>query len=67
MFCKTVFPDIPDLSIAKMVAGIDVDLFRPDQELRKLARSAVELGVDDMLEQGTVDEALASVAAPAGR
>ena len=66
MFCKTVFPDIPDLSIAKMVAGIDVDLFRPDQELRKLARSAVELGVDDVLEQGTVDEALASVAALPG-
>jgi pyruvate,water dikinase len=66
MFCKTVFPDIPDLSIAKMVAGIDVDLFRPDQELRKLARSAIELGVDDVLEQGTVDEALALVAALPG-
>ena len=44
MFCKQVFPNIPDLSIAKMVAGIDVDLFRPDQELRKLARSAVDEG-----------------------
>ena len=33
-FCKQVFPNIPDLSIAKMVAGIDVDLFRPDEELR---------------------------------
>ena len=37
-FCKQVFPNIPDLAIAKMVAGIDVDLFRPDMELRKLAR-----------------------------
>ena len=40
-FCKQVFPNIPDLSIAKMVAGIDVDLFRPDEELRRLARLAV--------------------------
>ncbi len=52
MFCKQVFPGIPDLSIAKMVQGIDVDLFRPDDELRKLARLAVELGVDDVLEHG---------------
>lgn len=61
MFTKTVFPDIPDLSIAKMVAGIEVDLFRPDQELRKLARLAVEKGVADALCEGSVDEALAKV------
>ena len=30
-----------------MVAGVDVDLFQPDEELKKLARLAVELGVDD--------------------
>jgi pyruvate,water dikinase len=63
MFCKQVFPNIPDLSIAKMVAGIDVDLFRPDQELRKLARSAMEKGVADALCAGTVDEALAAATA----
>ncbi|MEO1232161.1 MAG: PEP-utilizing enzyme [Myxococcota bacterium] len=51
-FCKQVFPDIPDLSIAKMVAGIEVDLFRPDMELRKLARRAVELEVTDALNHG---------------
>ena len=43
-FCKQAFPSIPDLAIAKMVAGVDVDLFRPDEELKKLARLAVELG-----------------------
>jgi pyruvate,water dikinase len=47
-FCKQVFPGIPDLAIAKMVAGVDVDLFRPDDELKKLARLAVELGIDDV-------------------
>ncbi|MGL5809329.1 MAG: PEP-utilizing enzyme [Nocardioides sp.] len=46
-FCKQAFPSIPDLAIAKMVAGVDVDLFRPDDELKKLARLAVSSGVDD--------------------
>ncbi|MDR7540001.1 MAG: PEP-utilizing enzyme [Armatimonadota bacterium] len=44
-FCKTAFPDIPDQTIARMVAGIDVLLFRPDEELKGLARKAVELQV----------------------
>ena len=34
---QAVWPSIPDQAIAKMVAGIDVDLFRPDEELKKLA------------------------------
>ena len=29
-----------------MVAGMDAEIFRPDDELRRLARCAVELGVD---------------------
>lgn len=44
-FCKQAFPGIPDLAIAKMVAGIEVDLFRPNEELKNLAHQAVELGV----------------------
>ncbi len=46
-FCKAAFPSIPDLAIAKMVAGVDVDLFRPDDELKRLARLAVSSGIDD--------------------
>ena len=65
-FCKQVFPSIPDLSIAKMVAGIEVDLFRPDEELRRLARLAVDSGLGDILCEGTVDQALATVAGAAG-
>src|SRR6478752_2508571 len=45
-FCKAQLPDIPDQHIAQMVAGIDVLLFRPDAELRRLARLALETGVD---------------------
>lgn len=61
MFCKEHFPNIPDLAVARMVQGIDVELFRPDDELKKLARLAVELGVDKALASGSVEEALAAV------
>jgi pyruvate,water dikinase len=44
-FCKQVFPGIPDQAIAKMVQGVDMELFRPDDELKKLAVKAVELGL----------------------
>jgi pyruvate,water dikinase len=46
-FCKAHLPDIPDQHIAQMVAGIDVLLFRPDAELRRLAQLAIDTGVDD--------------------
>ncbi|MGZ4414317.1 MAG: PEP-utilizing enzyme [Gaiellaceae bacterium] len=51
-FCKAYLPDIPDQHIAQMVAGIDVVLFRPDAELRRLARLALETRVDPAFEQG---------------
>jgi pyruvate,water dikinase len=53
-FCKAAFPSIPDLAIAKMVAGVDVDLFRPDDELKRLARLAVSTGIDDRFTAGAV-------------
>ncbi len=60
-FCKTAFPSIPDLAIAKMVAGVDVDLFRPDDELKRLARLAVSSGVDDRFGAGDVQETWAKL------
>lgn len=60
-FVKSQFPTIPDQAIAKMVQGVDSELFRPDDEIKKLARLAVELGVDGALMSGSVDEALAAV------
>ena len=50
-FCKQAFPNIPDLAIAKMVAGVEVDLFQPDEELKKLARLAVDSGVGDAFQE----------------
>ena len=38
--CKQSFPDIPDQTIAKMVSGIDVVLFRPDDELEAASPAA---------------------------
>jgi pyruvate,water dikinase len=62
-FCKEALPGVADLGIAKMVQGIDVVLFRPDAELRALARLAIELEVDGALTAGDTDGALAAVAA----
>jgi pyruvate,water dikinase len=50
--CKANLPDIPDQHIAQMVAGIDVLLFRPDAELRRLAALALQTGVDGAFREG---------------
>lgn len=65
-FMKGEFPTIPDQAIAKMVQGVNSELFRPDDELKNLAKLAVELGCADALKSGTADEALAAVAAAPG-
>lgn len=43
-FCTNAFPGIPDDAIMQMVSGVDVDLYRPDEELADLAHLANELG-----------------------
>jgi pyruvate,water dikinase len=50
--CKSQLPDIPDQHIAQMVAGIDVLLFRPDAELKRMAALAIEAGVDGAFREG---------------
>jgi pyruvate, water dikinase len=52
-FCTQAFPEISDQTVARMVAGIDVIMYRPDDELRRLARLAVDLAVDDLFTEGT--------------
>jgi pyruvate,water dikinase len=51
-FCKQALPDIPDQHIAQMVAGIDVIMFKPDEELRRLARMAVDRGLAPVFADG---------------
>ncbi|MGI9116959.1 MAG: PEP-utilizing enzyme [Gaiellales bacterium] len=48
-FCQGAFPGITDRTVARMVAGIDILLFRPDDEIRKLARAAIDLGLADVV------------------
>jgi pyruvate,water dikinase len=60
--CKQNFPDIPDQAIASMVSGIDVVLFRPDQELGRLAGAAIDAGIADaVLESKTEPELQAAL------
>lgn len=62
--CKQAFPEIPDQTIARMVAGVEGIAFRPDDELRRLARLAHELGLGDAIAtRGAPDEILAAVRA----
>ena len=58
--CKQSFPDIADQTIAKMVSGIDVVLFRPDNELKRLAARALELSVADDVAAAETEASLAS-------
>jgi pyruvate,water dikinase len=60
-FCKEAFPNIPDLAIAKMVAGVEVDLFKPDDELKKLAQAALDLGVDSAFDGSGSDTVLGTL------
>ena len=60
-FCKEVFPNIPDQNIAVMVQGEDMELFRPDDELKQLALKAVELNLQSCF--GNPDDVAGTLAA----
>ena len=61
--CKANLPDIPDQHIAQMVAGLDVLLFKPDAELRRLARLAIDTGVDAAFVEGRSPQEIDAVLA----
>src|SRR5690606_39477823 len=61
-FCKKAFPEISDQAISRMVAGMEAEIFRPDEEVKRLARRAVELGVDQHFKDGMdIDTVLAEL------
>jgi pyruvate, water dikinase len=69
-FCKKCFPEISDQAISRMVAGMEAEIFRPDEELKRLARRAVDLGVDGKFVEGVkAEDVLASLeqCGPAGK
>lgn len=67
-FCQTAFPGIADQTITDMVCGIDILLFRPDDEVKKLAQKAVDLKLDQVLLDNEAPQAAldAVAAAPGG-
>ncbi len=65
-FCKKAFPEISDQTVARMVAGMEAEIFRPDDELRRLARRAVELGVDGNFTEGVAADAVMASLRTAG-
>jgi pyruvate, water dikinase len=46
-FAQKAFPGISEQAVASMAAGADILFFRPDEELKKLARLALHLGLGD--------------------
>ncbi len=61
-FCKKAFPEISDQAISRMVAGMEAEIFKPDEEVKRLARRAVELGVDQHFQPGMdIDAVLAEL------
>lgn len=51
-FCRNAFPDIPEQTMSQMVSGLDSIFFRPDDELKELARIAIDKGVADEFDSG---------------
>jgi pyruvate,water dikinase len=45
-FCGQAFPDMGTRTMTQMIGGDDTTMFRPDDELKSLARAALERGVD---------------------
>ncbi|MFZ0945991.1 MAG: hypothetical protein WAN54_18980, partial [Syntrophobacteraceae bacterium] len=55
-FCSRVFPDLPLQKISQMVGGVNVIIYQPDEELKKLAKLAMQTGLaDQILSAGSID------------
>ncbi|MGO9005570.1 MAG: PEP-utilizing enzyme [Beijerinckiaceae bacterium] len=68
-FVQKLFPNVPTQRVTQMISGIDVIMYRPDDELKRLAKLAIELGLDPVLTSSpewTVVEAALRKAARGG-
>ncbi|MGO9773079.1 MAG: PEP-utilizing enzyme [Roseiarcus sp.] len=45
-FVQKLFPSMPSQRVTQMISGIDVIMYQPDEELKKLAKLAIALGID---------------------
>jgi pyruvate,water dikinase len=66
---NSIFPDIPISTVTKMVGGIDVVLYRPDEELIRLAKIAIEnnLEAEILAERDAADMMAALATTTAGK
>ena len=55
-FCQGAFPDMGLQTMTQMIAGYDTTMFRPDDELKALARSALDKRVDGAFTDGRSPE-----------
>jgi pyruvate,water dikinase len=46
-FCRKAFPGIREDEIAKMTTGAELEAFRPDEEVKRLAKLAVKWGLSE--------------------
>ncbi len=65
-FCKQAFPEMPDQMVGRMCAGIEVIMYRPDDELKRLAQLAIDYHVDDLLAEGADPDAVLAAMADRG-
>jgi pyruvate,water dikinase len=56
--CRRAFPTLPDETIARMVSAIEVDVLRPDDELRRLALLALQAGVAEPVKESRTESEL---------
>jgi pyruvate,water dikinase len=45
-FVQKLFPSMPSQRVTQMISGVDVIMYQPDEELKKLAKLAVKLGLN---------------------
>lgn len=55
-FCYKAFPGMQDATVAKMVGGVDFLMYEPVEELKRLAKLSVELGLSDIVKKEQAPE-----------
>lgn len=50
-FCHKAFPGIQDATVVKMVGGVDFMMYKPVEELKRLAKLTVKLGLNDIVKK----------------
>ena len=59
-FCLKAFPGIDDRTVGEMITGVELEAFRPDEEVKRLARLAVSLGLTPVVKSAEKFESMRS-------